>query len=331
MLRIAAAFAIVLCMAAPATAQWRHAASGVSVPETVGDLRKGAERENAADGSDSWVQYGADDEPVTLYVYRASYPNPALWFDRTLMAMRANVGAFDAATPRPFTLGAATAPNGLRAELAVSGGRWKSTAVAIAQHGEWLIKARVTSATLDPAGAARRLDTLLAALAFAPGQRTTTLPLVSPVACTGEARLTGKPTSSDTLRAAGAVMGIVSFGASRGMGTGPAAEPAKWCRQPLQGALADAASLYRRLDGKAWTVLLGDAGIAASAYDFSELGQGTGAGVYFTRTGPAMLAETYDGLPPVELGVTAALAVLSGRRPAMVTVGSGPAAVAPRR
>lgn len=320
--RIAIAALALSVVAVPATAQWQHARSGIALPDTVGDMRKGAERNIAEDGSDTFVQYGTDDEPVTLYVYRASHPNPALWFDRTLAAIAANVGTFTAPAPRPFTLGAGPTPNGLRAEFALTGRQWKSTAVAIAQHGEWLIKARVTSPTLDPAGAATRLDALLAALTFTPGPQAKTLPLTDPAPCTGPAALTGKQKSSDELRAAGAVMGIVGFGAARGLGMGPAAEPAKWCRQSLEGAFAGAASLYRSLDGKAWTMLLGDAGMAASAYDFGDLGVGKGAGVYFTRTGPAMLAETYDALPPAELGVGAALAVLAGRKPALVTVGS---------
>lgn len=322
MFQFAAAAIALSIVAVPAAAQWRHERSGVTLPDTIGDLRRGAERQIAQDGSDTIIQYGTDDEPVTLYVYRASFPNPALWFDRTLAAMRTNVGSFDTPTPQPFTLGTGTAPNGLRAAFPVTGQRWKATAVAIAQHGEWLVKARATSSTLDAAGTARRLDALLGAVTFANVQRAA-LPLTDPAPCTAAASFSGKQKSSAELRAAGAVMGIVSFGSARGIGTGPAAEPAKWCRQALDGPMASAASLYRSLDGKAWTMLLGDAGMAASAYDFGDMRQ-QGAGVYFTRTGPAMLAETYDALPPAELGAGAALAVLAGQKPALVTVGSGP-------
>lgn len=311
--------------ATPALADWNHPASGVSVPDAVGDMRVGQERNVTGDGTDVYVQYGTETEPVTLYVYRSSHPNPALWFERTRVAMRSNVGRFDeSAVPRPFTLGPAYAPNGQRGEFALAGAPWKSTAVAIAQHGEWLLKARVTSQTLDPAGAAKRLDALLAAIRFANTPKSPPLPLTAPAPCSDEARFTGKPTRSDEARAMGSIMGVVALGQARGI-QGLAAEPQLWCRQPVSGELAQAASFYRRLDGSAWTLLLGDAGMAASAYAFPEIGKGRGAGVYFTRTGPALLAETYDALPGPEEGAGAALAVLAGRKPALVTVDMGKA------
>ncbi|PAX09357.1 hypothetical protein [Sphingomonas lenta] len=321
--RITAALAAVLLPAA-ARADWRHELSGVTVPDVVGDMCRGAERRVEQDGSDIFVQYGTDAEPATLYVYRSSHPNPALWFERTRIAMLGNVGAFDgSAAPRPFTLGLAGAPNGLRGAFALPGRPWKSTAVAIAQHGEWLVKARVTSQTLDPAGAAKRMDALLAAIRFADAPKSASLPLTAPAACADAATFAGKPTTDDKLRGTGAAVGVVALAEAHGAVSGLAGKPDEWCREEV-GELAKAVTYYRKRDGSAWTALLGDAGVTASAYAFPEGVGAKGAAVYLNRTGPALLVETYDAMPDLRTGAGAALAVMAGQRKPLASIGTKP-------
>ena len=124
-------------------------------------MRVGEETEFGGAGRyDVVVQLGEATEPATLYVYRSAYPNPALWFDRVRTAMNRNVNAGGVqAEPRAITLGGAPAANGLREEFDLpAGGQWRATAVAIVQAGEWIVKARITSATLDRAGVGARMD-----------------------------------------------------------------------------------------------------------------------------------------------------------------------------
>ena len=316
--------AVALAVATPAAADWRHDLSGISVPDSVGDMRKGVERRVVEDGSDIFVQYGTDAEPVTLYVYRASHPNPALWFDRTLAAMVTNVGQpAGPAAPRPFTLGQASAPNGLRTEFAVTGKAWTSTAFAMAQHGEWLVKARVTSSTLDPAGAAKRLDALLAAIMFAQPASVAPYPLTAPAACSGKARYRGKPGGKAEVAMAASIATVAAHSEAHGGPTGLAAEPKLWCREDA-GELAGAISVFRRLDDSAWTALLGDAGMSASAQMLPKLAGVPGAALYANRTGPAYLIAVYDALPAWREAAMAAVPVLTGRAQPLATMDAKP-------
>ena len=318
-----AALGMALALLAPsaAWADWTHAPSGISLPDEIGDMRHGAERDlSNGEKLDVSVQYGTDPEPVTLYVYRASHPNPALWFERTRIAMLDNVGTFEDAAPRSFALGG-PAPNGLRAEFAPTGKAWKATSVALMQSGEWLIKARVTSTTLDRAGVAARMDRLLAAVRFAKPVAAP-LPLRTPAACSVSTPPKGSPRSGEKIRAAGTVMGIVAMADARGMASGLSGKPEEWCRDdPADPAMRKMASVYRRLDGKGWTALLGDAGMSAAALDLADTGT-KGAALYFTRTGPTMLIQTFDAPPSLDQALGAVTPVLRGEAQPLSTIGT---------
>ena len=169
-------------------------------------MQLGRETDSRRDRSDVIIQLaGSDRELVTLYVYRSAFPGAALWFERTRFAMRANLGApTDAVAPRSFTLGAGTAPNGLREEIDLpAGGRWRATTVAIAQYGEWMVKARITSSEADAAALARRMDLLLAALRF-PAAAPAAHPLTVPTPCTDANAMRGRvraPSGEDSAMA----------------------------------------------------------------------------------------------------------------------------------
>lgn len=304
-----------------AWADWTHGPSGLSLPDAIGDMRHGQERDMSnGEKLDVSVQYGTDPEPVTLYVYRSSHPNPALWFERTRVAMIDNVGSLDDAPPRAFALGGPV-PNGLRAEFAPTGKAWKATSVALVQSGEWLLKARVTSTTLDRAGVAARMDRLLAAIRFAKPVGKP-LPLRAPAACAAPTTQSGTPRSDDKIRAAGTVMGVVAMADARGMESGLSGKPDDWCRDdPADPTMRKMASVYRRRDGSGWTALLGDAGISAAALDLSEMGT-KGAALYFTRTGPTMLIQTYDAPPSLDQALVAVTPVLRGQAQPLVTIGT---------
>lgn len=317
--------AALLVFAGPALAQdaWRHAQSGIIVPGTVGEMRRGEPRDlSDGAGLDVMSQYGTESEPVTLYIYRSAYPNPALWFERTRLAMNTNVGAEGTeAAPRPFTLGSGTAPNGLREEIELpAGGRFRTTAVAIAQLDEWIVKARITSSSLDRAGIAARMDALLAALSL-PARRNAPHPLRVPGPCTDSATPSGRPASGDrdTVLAAAMATGMTELAEARGFG-GLAAEPDAWCRET--GRLPDRiGSAYRRRDGGAWVALVGDSGMAVSGRGLAPIGAGAAA---FTSTARSTrVAEIYDALPDLVAAINVAAPVLIGRSPGLVEISLG--------
>lgn len=310
-----AALAAALPHAAPAEG-WRHQPSGVAVTDLPSGLRVGAVTDNRRDGSDVYVQFGQGNEPVTFYVYRSAFPNPVLWFERTRLAMNTYVGSgSEQAAPRSFTLGDAAAPNGLREDIALpAGGNFRSTAVAMAQYGEWIVKVRITSASLDRAGIARKMDELLAAIRL-PGAVPAPLPLTLPALCPDENRMRGRmrPQSGDGAVLAAAALAI-AHDQARGRG-GLAANPAGWCRErsafpPRYG------TIYRQRDGRAWAALLGDSGLAVSAYPIA-VADSDGAATFAVTSAMTGLAQLYDHMPAPEAAIEAAIPILAGQvRPA---------------
>lgn len=235
-MRIALA-AAALALPAAAHADWSHKDSGVGLPDRVGTMQRSGERDiSNGQKVDVYVQYGTDSEPVTLYVYRSSHPNPALWFDRTRAAMAGRLASVDPAKqPRAFTLGGSPTPNGLREEFALTDAPWTATAVALIQAGEWMVKLRVTSQTLDAAGVSAKMDTLLAALRFAKPVAQS-LPLTAPAACAAPLSATGKADANDARVAAATVYGAVALVDARYGGTGLAGQPAKARRRLRLGS-----------------------------------------------------------------------------------------------
>lgn len=288
---------------------WRHRPSGVNIDLPQGfSLGRATERH---DGGDVFVQFGTDQEPATLYVYRSAWPNVALWFERTRLAMNINVGSGDAAVePRSFTLGASPAPNGLREEIALpAGARFRSTAVAMAQYGEWIVKARITSSSLDEAGVRARMDRLLAAVQL-PGSVPAPHPMRVPGLCQDEANFTGRALRSSDLNAgAGSALRLAAAEA-RGRG-GLAANPDGWCR--ARAAMpSQLGTLYHRRDGRGWAALLSDSGIGVAAYPI-DLPDADGAATFAVNPGMTGLVQIFDHLPAPQGALETGIQVLIGR------------------
>lgn len=322
-----------LALAAPAQAQemWQHAGSGVSLPRTIGEMTLGQERDlSAGAGVDVILQYGFGDTLVTFYVYRSAYPNAAIWFERTRLAMNTNVGSGGtAAAPRPFTFGGASAPNGLREEIALSGNR--ATAVAIAQVGEWLVKARITSASLDRDAVSARMDQLLGAVRLA-GPVPAPLPLAVPALCGDDVRMRGDRIGnlreSDT--AAALMAAVLGDAEARGRG-GLAGEPQSWCRVARTEVPNEFGTVYRRRDGNGWVVLLGDSGKAAAALALDAPGRAR-AGLIAVTPGSTQAVAVYEGIPDPDQAVPVALPVVVGQATGMAQIStSGPEAPRPNK
>lgn len=304
---LAAALAVLAPHAALAEG-WRHAPSRIAVPDLPEGFQLGATADNRRDGSDVFVQLGSASEPVTLYVYRSAFPNPALWFERTRRAMNSNVGSDTAAAdPRTFTLGQASAPNGLREEVVLApGGNFRTTAVAIVQYGEWIVKARITSSTLDRDGIRARLDRLLAAVRL-PGTVPAPAQLIVPAAC-GEAnrmRGTARAGSGEDNVMAGILLVGVN-GQARGR-EGLVATPAAWCRD-TSAHPATLVTLYRRRDGGAWVALLADSGMAIGAETIDNQAMS-----YAATPSATIFVQMFNGIPAPDPAIESAFPYLVGR------------------
>ena len=306
---------------------WTHAQSGIALPHVIGDMRRGEERDlSGGAGTDLMIQYGSDADPVTVYIYRSAYPNPALWFERTRHAMQANVGtATQGVAPRAFSL-ARGAPDGLREEIEIpAGGRWKSTAVAIAQSGEWMVKARVTSQTLGRAEIAARMDRLLAAVRLPAAAGSKPHPLVVPGPCGGTADYRGAPLGGDLGKevAAAAATGIVVMAESRGA-AGLAADPAAWCR--IASQIPDQyASVYRPRSGEGWVALVGDSGMAVSARMLLQPAERTPAAAsYASNARGTSVVALFDAVPSPDAAILPALPVAAGQANGLMSITTEP-------
>jgi hypothetical protein len=310
--------------AAPAAAQgnrWRHEESGISLPRTIGDMSLSREQDaSGGGGHDVVLRYAEGNEPVTVFVYRASYPNAAIWFERVRIAMNMLAGAAgQAANPRTFSLGGGAVPNGLREEISLPAGG--ATGVAIAQAGEWLVKVRITSNRLSSAALAERMDRILGAVQFAravPAPH----PLVVPGACGDAPAMRGRRIVSvdQGMQARAAVFGLVAFGEARGL-RGLAAQPSAWCRVADSAIPATYASLYRRRDGEGWVALMGDAGRSAAAGPIELPGEGR-AGLYVNAPASTQVVAVYDAMPDPMEAVPVALPVVLGQARGIAEIGT---------
>lgn len=323
MARTIFAFALaLLALAAPARAQdmWTHSGSGVSLPRIISEMRLRETRDlSRGGGFDVILQYGDSTTPVTVYVYRSAYPNAAMWFERTRLAMNSHVGSGErAADPRPFTLGGAAAPNGLREEISLPSG---ATAVAIAHRGQWMVKLRMTSTSLDRAALAARMDQLISAFRFT-GEATAPIPLAVPGMCDGNARMEGdriRNVAGEPLAAA-TVTGIIAYGEARGI-SGLATEPQQWCRATIEALPAQFGSFYRRRDGNGWVALMGDSGMAIAALPIEVPGRARAA-LYTSSPAATRVVAAYEGMPAPAEAIMAALPVLVGQASGIAEIGT---------
>ncbi|MFS0736242.1 hypothetical protein ABC347_04250 [Sphingomonas sp. 1P06PA] len=310
---------------APALADWTQPAAGITLPDEIAGLKRGETRDLSSGKSvDTILQYGTAEEPVTLYVYRSTHPNPVLWMERTAAAMQVNVGASGSdAAAVPFTLGGAAAPTGLRRAINLpEGARFRSTGVAIAQIGEWMLKLRVTSALLDAASVSAKMDRILQVVRF---DRTVPAPhpMVMPAACGDAPIVAGRPEASpDAQQVAGATRGgRTVLSAVRGGAGSLAARPDLWCRDTGSGLPADVISLYRSKSGDNYVALLGDAGVSLNIAPSPTARAGSRTmAAYAGSTVGLSLVALYDGLPEPTLAVQAALPVLTGQQAGLATI-----------
>ena len=163
----------------PATASWQHAATGMTLPPRIAGFGRGAITDSGSDELDVYTQYDTSDgaASATVYIYRTDLPDVALWFDRAVETLVASdrFGIERAAMPLPsaFARPGDSRPTGLRTALPAAR-EWRSTGVAIAPLGEWLVKVRMSSSVLDAAALDKRMEALIAGMrwpAAAPAAR----------------------------------------------------------------------------------------------------------------------------------------------------------------
>ncbi|TPE59577.1 hypothetical protein FJQ54_13960 [Sandaracinobacter neustonicus] len=238
---------------------------------------------------------------TTFYVFKASAPNARLWFDRAMpvVASQIPMEIFEAGPVEKITAFGSPSPNALRQIFVTpQAGPFKSTALVVAQSGPWIVKVRATSATLDRAGLAKRIDRHLAAIQIAPPAFAAALE--APARCIDARRFgSGKPLS-DSLEEAAASATVVH---------------ARLHTTAEDLCLADAPNTHFTLLGiidqpSSWLLLMGDAGKAIGSEAIGTARADTRQLVYVSTPAATRGAAVFDARPSLESATAAAAPLL---------------------
>lgn len=276
------AMPIAIATAAPETATLTVAAASppLSPPDMLDGLAKQGVRSTIP--LDLTYSYGSNSERVTLYIFRATNPNAALWFERadTILAMTfSQRGLGEGTQIEPITSPDAPEPNGLMRTYSLKGD-YSSTALAVLELNGWLVKVRSSSKTLDVIAQQARMSRILAALK-ATGPVVKPHKLMLPEACPEErlrfsmqelldAEAISKAKTDDKILAGLSLAGHVAE--VTGGEFGLAASPEAFCRARMQNETPIAA-LYRPkdADNTGWTILFADSGRAIASVPMISL------------------------------------------------------------
>lgn len=172
---------------------------------------------------DYQITYDTPGDSITVYVFRATHPNAALWFERADSVLNVGRKGWQLTNPTAIeriTAFGASAPNGLRRAYR-AGKDIKSTALAVIQVNDWIVKVRSSSTTLDREAQLARLARILAAISVKVVQGQAN-PLDLPAVCEGTidsalasligGKLIEKPSTTHTLTA-----GVLATGYALGL------------------------------------------------------------------------------------------------------------------
>jgi len=294
-------------LAVPANALWQHARTSMILPFQSAGLARGGVRDNGEDERDVIAQYGSDSDEAfaTVYLFQTGVPDAALWFDRALapIMLRPEYGLQGTSPPVPvaFARPGDSAASGLRASVDLTAPQLRSTAIALAPLGDFMVKIRMSSARLDRAALDEILGRFIEGLRW-PAESARPATAAQPIAPSPEplqlrnAR-TVRTEMTDSILGA-ALVGTISN--SQAENNRP---PPVYCREP--GATL-ASGVYRPdAASDAYVIALNDAGIAYSvgeALDLSALmGERSRGSRYsltlLTRNASGVVAS-FNRLPP---------------------------------
>jgi len=290
----------------PANASWQHARTQMILPSHSAGLSRGEVRDNGEGERDVIAQYGSESDEAfaTVYLFQTGVPDAALWFDRVLTAimLRPEYGLEGAAGPVPaaFARPGAAAASGFRASLDLPAPQLRSTAVALAPIGDFMVKIRMSSARLDRAALDERLSRFIEGLRWPaetahPAAAQPIAPCPQPLQLRNARVLPTEMTDS--------IMGGVMASAVASHRVEDNQPPPAYCREP--GATL-AYGVYRPgAASDAYVIALNDAGIAYSAgqqFDLSALmgerSRGTRYALTLLVRNSSGVVASFNRLPP---------------------------------
>ena len=228
---------------------YKHKLSGLRLPATLAGAPRITARSIGADLLDVSASYESADgaEFLSLFVYRHVTGAVPVWFDRARWAIENRPDVYGnpvAAVGAPsFVPPGQQTASGLIATYASNKPPFRSTGVAILPFGDWLVKLRYSSKTLESASLATAMREALAELEWP--REIAPAPAASPIAdCATPLTLTGEAKAAPANGAAAlraAFMGLAVNTAKKK--EAPNSEPAvSWCRD---ATILKAGGVYR--------------------------------------------------------------------------------------
>ncbi|MCG7347308.1 hypothetical protein [Sphingomonas sp. ACRSK] len=229
---------------------YKHKLSGLRLPATLAGAPRIKAIAIGEDLLDVSASYESSDgaELLSLYVYRQASGALPVWFDRARWAIENRPDVYGkpvAAVGSPsFVPPGQQTESGLIAAYTLNKGPYRSTGVAILPFGEWLVKLRYSSKTLESASLATAMREALAALEWP--REVAPAPATSPVAeCPTPLALSGeaKPASTNGAAALMAAFMGLAVHADTKKQDAPTPQPAvSWCRD---ATILKAGGVYR--------------------------------------------------------------------------------------
>lgn len=223
---------------------YRFAHSGIVTPATLDGMQRVDVRQLGDDELDVFAVYQNQSDAITVYVYRSLIGSVPVWFDRakeSIELRREMFGTVAPVTPVAFTPPGQSTASGLVAGWTLGKAPYRGTALAMLPVGEWLVKIRYSSTSLDGPAVAARIPAVLATLGWPSiiAAATAAAPIAEcPSALTLSA--SAKPVSDAKALQQSALAGGLVAMAAASKGETP---PATWCRDPVPARIGAA---YRR-------------------------------------------------------------------------------------
>lgn len=292
-------------IAAPASAPWKHAQTGITLPPTLLGIARGSIGDNGSSEIDVFAGYEGPTTTITLYVFRPALASVAMWFDRseTQVLMRDVYGdATPVAAPSAFSPPGGKAASALRRIYLPGKGPYKSTGLAIMPMGEWLVAVRISSTEFDATALDAKLDEVIEALGW-PGSTTDAEAAVPVVACAAPIAYAKKaklkpPSMMDALLGA-TLSNIKPTDEEKAK-----AVPIIWCRE---GSPRQEYAVYRSVgNDSGYTIAMGDAGLVINvtpglALDAKDPGYQLSLGLL----DQTLIFPSFDKLPTPDAAIDA--------------------------
>jgi hypothetical protein len=275
--------------------RYTHRGSQMIAPNAIEGMNRSEIRDLSGTDRDVMIHYRTADNSnfLTVYFYRSPHRSAALWFEQARRALEANPVLGGALGSRPvvtFATPGATSPDGLLVSYKL-GDQFRSTAVAVATVGNWIVKLRMTSSTLDEDALSQRVIAAAQALGW-PQRQADAAAAIAPCA----ERLPA-PTEARSARAEGPAR---TEAQRRLVATAHGAELPALCFDRQEGLLG----VYRESGENGYLLALGDNGRFARVRQVDANASGLYA-VEFYDLNAAYLAGFFRGMPTPEQALQA--------------------------